>query len=58
MPLILSEEEMNATYSVDELDHDLISMKMLEDIHDRSQSHLNFNNRESCYKIRDIIRQR
>ena len=31
---------------------------MLEDIRDRSQTYLNVNKREACYKIRDRIRQR
>ena len=44
--------------SGDESDHDLVSTEMLEDIHDESQTHLNFNGREAHYKIRDRIRQR
>ena len=31
---------------------------MLKDIHDGSLSHPNVNQREACYKIRDLIRQR
>ena len=31
---------------------------MLEDIRDGSQTHLNVNRREACYKILDRIRQR
>ena len=31
---------------------------MLEDIRDGSQTNLNVNRREACYKIRDRIRQR
>ena len=42
----------------DESDHDLISTEMLEDIRDRSQSHLNVNEIEAHYKIRYFIRQR
>ena len=38
--------------------HDLISTEMSEDIRDGSQSHMNVNQRESRYKIRDCIRQR
>ena len=49
---------MNAINSGDESDHDLISMEMLEDICDGSQTHLNANRRESRYKIRDCIMQR
>ena len=41
----------------DESDHDLISMEMLEDICDGSQTHSNINRREARYKIRDRIRQ-
>ena len=44
--------------SGDESDHDLISMEMLEDIHDGSQTYLNVNSREARYKIRYCIRQR
>ena len=42
---MMSEQEMDAMNSVDESDHDLISTEMLEDICDRSQSHLNVNQR-------------
>ena len=49
---------MYAMDYVDESDHDLISMEMLEDIRDGSQTHPNFNRRETCYKIRDRIKQR
>ena len=44
--------------SGDELDYDLISTEMLEDISDGSQKHLSVNSRESRYKIRDHIKQR
>ena len=44
--------------SGDESDHDLISMDMLEDIRDGSQTHPNFNRREASYKIRDRMKQR
>ena len=44
--------------SSDESDHDCISTEMLEDICDRSQTHLNVNIREERYKICDCIRQR
>ena len=44
--------------SGDESDHDLIYTEMLEDIHDRSQTHPNVNEREARYKIRDCIRKR
>ena len=49
---------MDAIISGDESDYDLISTDMLEDIRDRSQTHLNVNRREARYKIRDCIRQR
>ena len=35
-----------------------MSTSMLEDIHDRSQSHPNINRRDACYKIRDHIKHR
>ena len=50
MPPLLSEDEMDAMDSGDESDNDLISTEMLENIRDRSQSHLNFNQIESRYK--------
>ena len=37
--------------------HNIISIEILEDIRDGSQTHLNVNKRESRYKIRDCIRQ-
>ena len=49
---------MDAMDSGDESDHDIISTDMLENIRDGSQSRQNVNQRESCYKIRDRIRQR
>ena len=58
MPPLLSEEEMDAMDSGDESCHDLISIEMLEDICDGSQSHPNVNKRETRYKIRDRISQR
>ena len=57
IPPLLSEEEINAMDSGDESYHDLISMKMLEDIRDGSQSHPGVNQRKARYKIRDRIRQ-
>ena len=57
MPPLLSEEEMDDMDYGDESDHGLISTDMLEDIHDRSQTHPNVNRRESQYKIRDRIKQ-
>ena len=42
----------------EKLDHDLISMEMLEDICDISQTHPNVNKREARYKIRECVRQK
>ena len=53
---MMSEQDMKNINSGDESDHDLISTEMLEDICDRSQTHLNVNRREACYKISDCIR--
>ena len=58
MPPLLSEEDMDAMDFGDELDHDLISTEMLEDIRDGSQTHRNVNKREARYNITDPIRQR
>ena len=55
---MMSEQDMYAINYGDELDHDLISTEMLEDIRDGSQTHLDVNRREARYKIRDCIRQR
>ena len=55
---MMSKQDMENIDSNDESDHDLISMEMLEDIRDRSQTHPNVNRREACYKIRDRIMQR
>ena len=49
---------MDEKDSGDESDHDPLSMYILEDIRDISQSHLIVNQRESCYEICDHIRQR
>ena len=43
MPPLLREEDIDAMDSGDESDHDIISMDMLEDICDGSQSHPNVN---------------
>ena len=48
MPPINIEEEINAMDSGDEPDSEPISMDMLEDIHDISQSRPRVNRRESC----------
>ena len=52
---MMSKQDMeNLDYS-DESDHDLISTEMLEEIYDRSQTHLNIDKREARYKIRDSL---
>ena len=45
--IMMSKQDMEDINSGDESDHDLISTGMLEDIHDRSQTHTNFNRREA-----------
>ena len=45
MPPLLSKEEMDAMDYVNESEHDIISMEMLEKICDGSQSHPNVNRR-------------
>ena len=57
MPSLLSKEDMDVMNADDESYDDPMSMKMLEDIHDGSQSHPNVNRREARYKIRDCIKQ-
>ena len=56
--IMMSKQDMDAMNSGDESDHDLISIDMLEDILDGSQTHSNVNRREARYKIRDRIIQR
>ena len=58
MPPLLSEEEIDAMDSCDELYHDPISTEMLEDIRDGIQSHPSVNIIEARYKICDRIKQR
>ena len=55
---MMSEQDMENLDSSDESDHDLISMEMLHQIRDVSQTHPNVNKREAGYKIRDPVRQR
>ena len=47
---------MDEKSSCDDTDAELMSMDMLEDICDGSQSHLSINSREALYKIRDRIK--
>ena len=54
---MMSEQDMDSINSGDESYHDIISTEMLQDIRDRSQTHLNVNKKEARYKIRDCIRQ-
>ena len=53
-----SKQDIENLDSNEELDHDLISTDMLEDIRQRSQTHPNVNKREARYKIRERVRQR
>ena len=57
MPPLISEEEIDAMDYGDESDDDPMSMEILEDICNGSQSHPNFNRREARYKVRDHIKQ-
>ena len=56
--IMMSEQDMENINSGDESDHNIISMDMLEEIRDRSQTHLKVNKMKARYKIRDRIRQR
>ena len=47
---------MDAINSGDESDNDIISMEMLEDIRDGSQTHPDVNRREARDRVRDLIR--
>ena len=55
---MMSEQYMENLDSSDESYHNLISMEMLHDIRDRSQTHPEVNKRESRYKIPDRVSQR
>ena len=48
---------MDVMDSDDKSYHYLISLEMLEDIRDRSQTYLNVNGREERYKINNRIKQ-
>ena len=43
--IMMSKKDMDAMNSGDKSDHDIISTEMLEDIHERSQTHPNVNRR-------------
>ena len=49
---------MDLMSSGHESDAEPTSADMLEDIYDRSQSHLNINRRDARYKIYDHIKQK
>ena len=55
---MMSKQDMENIDSNEQLDHDLISTEMLEDICDGSQTHPNVNKKEARYKIRDRVRQK
>ena len=46
--IMMIKEEIDAINYGDESDHDLISVEMLEDIRDGSQTHPNINRIEAC----------
>ena len=48
---------MYAISSGDESDTEPMSIDMLEEISDGSQSHPSINSREACYNIRDCIKR-
>ena len=48
---------MDDMSSGDDSDAEPMSMEMLEDIHDGSQSHPSIKRIEACYKRRDCIKQ-
>ena len=57
MPTLLSKEAIYAMDYGNESDDAPMYTEMLEDICYGSQSHPSFNKKESCYKIRDPIKQ-
>ena len=54
---LISEEEMDVISSGNESGAEIISIDMLEDIHDRSQSHPSINRKEACCKICYFIKR-
>ena len=48
---------MDTMDSGDEYEYEYMSMDMLEDIRDGSQSHSSINSREECYIILDHIKK-
>ena len=55
MPLLISEEEMDAMDYCDESDDETMSTEMLEEIRDGSQSRTSVNSIEACYKYVIVI---
>ena len=55
---LLSLQETDALNSVDESYCEPMSMNMLEEICDGSQSHPNVKRRDARYKIRDCVKQK
>ena len=56
--LMMNKQDMENLDSNEQSDHDLISMEMLEDIREGSQTHMTDNKRVARCKIRDSIKQR
>ena len=56
MPQLISEEETDVMYSVDESDNEPMSIEMLEDICDGIQYHPRVNMRAALYKIHDCVK--
>ena len=56
--IMMSKQDMENLDSNEQSDHDLISMDILQDIFDGSQTHSNVNKNEARYKICNHIRQR
>ena len=54
----MNKQDMENIYSNEKSNHDLISTEMLEDICDRSQTHLTVNKMEARYEIRDRVRRK
>ena len=55
---MMSKQDTDAIRYGDESDHDLISMEIIEDIRDGSQTHPKVIRKEARYKIRNRVRQR
>ena len=55
---MMNEQDMENFDSDEKPNHNLISMEMLEDIRDGSQTHRTVNKRKARYEIRDRIRRK